>query len=125
MLGEVTSKIKLKATLGPISVEEALHEPRLVRKQLEVPLLLRDAGPLLVGRDENMVNLVIRDSFISRTHAAIIKESGKFYVQDLNSKNGTFLNGVKLESGQISPRPLENGDKIGFNIVEFVFVVPD
>lgn len=125
MLGEVTSKIKLKANYGPISVQEALREPRLVRKQLEVPLLLKEEGPLLVGRDESMVNLVISDSYISRTHAAIFKEAGRFYLQDLNSKNGTYLNGKKLESGQIADRPLENGDRIGFNIIEFIFVVPE
>jgi hypothetical protein len=125
MLGEVTSKIKLKASYGPISVQEALHEPRLVRKQLEVPLLLKEEGPLLVGRDEGMVNLVISDSYISRTHAAIFKEAGCFFLQDLNSKNGTYLNGRKLEKGQISERALKNGDRIGFNIVEFIFVVPE
>jgi pSer/pThr/pTyr-binding forkhead associated (FHA) protein len=125
MLSEVTSKIKLKTRYGPISVQEALHQPRLVRKQLEVPLLLKEEGPLLVGRDENMVNLVISDSYISRTHAAIFKEGGRFFLQDLNSKNGTYLNGKKLDSGQISDRPLQNGDRIGFNVVEFIFVVPE
>lgn len=125
MLGELTSKIKLHASPGYMSVNEALNEPRLVRKQLEVPLAMRGRDPLLVGRDESLANLIIKDAFISRTHAAIFKEDGGYFLQDLHSKNGTFLNGQKLDSGERSSRPLENGDKIGFNIVEFEFVVPE
>ena len=125
MLGELTSKIKLHAPPGPMSVTEALNHPRLVRKEFEVPLVMRGRDPLLVGRDESLANLVIKDGYISRTHAAIFQEDGKYFVQDLHSKNGTFLNGEKLDSGQRSFRPLENGDRIGFNIVEFEFVIPE
>lgn len=125
MLGELTSKIKLHAPPGPMSVNEALSHPRLVRKEFEVPLVMRGRDPLLVGRDESLANLVIKDGYISRTHAAIFQEDGHFYVQDLHSKNGTFLNGERLASGERSGRPLANGDRIGFNIVEFEFVIPE
>jgi pSer/pThr/pTyr-binding forkhead associated (FHA) protein len=126
MLGELTSKIKLHVPPGPMSVQEALSYPRLVRKELEVPLVMRGRDPLLVGRDESLANLVIKDGFISRTHAAIFREEdGNFYVQDLHSKNGTYLNGERLDAGQRSSRPLNNGDRIGFNIVEFKFIVPE
>jgi len=124
MLGELTSKIKLHGDPGPISVTDALQKPRLVRKQLEVPLLMQGREPLLVGRDESLANLVIKDGYISRSHAAIFQEDGGFYVQDLNSKNGTFLNDERLAAGERSSRPLQNGDRIRFNIVEFLFVIP-
>ncbi len=124
MLGELTSKIKLHTGPGSMSVTEALSLPRLVRKQLEVPLILRGSDPLLVGRDETLANLVIKDGYISRTHAAIFRESDGFFLQDLNSKNGTYLNDERLESGARFPRPLQDGDRIRFNIVEFHFVVP-
>ena len=123
MLGELTSKIKLHQR--PMSVNEALRSARLVRKNFEVPLVFRGAGPLLIGRDERLVTLVINDAFISRTHAAIIQEDEDFYVQDLNSKNGTFLNGERLPPGQRSARPLKHGDRIMFNTVEFEFVIPE
>lgn len=121
-LGELTSKIKIHS--GPMSVNDALRKPRLVRKQLEVPLAMQGNDPLLVGRDDALANLVIRDAFISRTHAAIVQEDGEYYLQDLHSKNGTFLNGERLPTGEKSPEPLRDGDRIGFNIVEFKFVVP-
>lgn len=122
MLGELTSKIKLHSS--SMTVGEALRHPRLVRKQLEVPLVMRGNDPLLVGRDEGVANLVIKDDFISRTHAAIVQEDGQYFLQDLNSKNGTYLNGERLEPGEKSAQPLQDGDCIGFNIVEFQFVVP-
>jgi pSer/pThr/pTyr-binding forkhead associated (FHA) protein len=119
MVGEFTSKIKLQQR--PISIKELLHCPRLIRKKLEVPLLLH-RGPLLIGRDERLATLIIDDRYISRTHAAIFLEGEKYFVQDLNSKNGTFLNGEKIPQGQRSPRPLKNGDHIKFHRVEFEFV---
>lgn len=124
MLGELTSKIKLRAVPDSLSITEALRQPRLVRKQFEAPLVMQGREPLLVGRDESLANLVINDPYISRSHAAILHEKGGFYVQDLNSKNGTFLNGKRLEAGKCSLRPLEHGDRIRFNVIEFVFVVP-
>lgn len=124
MLGELTSKIKLHSPPGSISVTDALHKPRLVRKSLEVPLIMKGRNPLLVGRDESLANLVINDVYISRSHAAIFQEGENFFLQDLNSKNGTFLNGERLAPGERSARPLKDGDKIRFNIVEFRFLVP-
>jgi pSer/pThr/pTyr-binding forkhead associated (FHA) protein len=123
MLGELTSKIKLHQR--PMSVNEALRSARLVRKNFEVPLVFRGAGPLLIGRDERLVTLVINDAFISRTHAAILQEDEEFYVQDLNSKNGTFLNGERLQPGERSAQPLKHGDRLRFNTVEFEFIIPE
>jgi len=123
MLGELTSKIKLHQR--PMSVNEALRSARLVRKNFEVPLVSRGTGPLLIGRDDRLVTLVINDAFISRTHAAIIQEDDEFYVQDLNSKNGTFLNGERLPAGQRSAEPLKHGDRIRFHTVEFEFIIPE
>jgi pSer/pThr/pTyr-binding forkhead associated (FHA) protein len=122
-IGELTSKIKLHSR--PMSVEEALHSARLVRKNFEVPLVSRGDTPLLIGRDDRLVTLVINDPFISRTHAAVIHEDKDFFIQDLYSKNGTYINNRRLPPGQRSDQPLKNGDHIRFNTVEFEFVVPE
>ncbi len=122
MIGELTAKIKIQA--GPMTVTEALRQPRLVRKQLEVPLVMQGSDPLLVGRDESVANLIIKDSFISRTHAAIFRKGGQYFVQDLHSKNGTYLNGNRLDCNDEPAGPLQDGDRIRFNVVEFQFVIP-
>jgi len=66
----------------------------------------------IIGRG-SQVDLVLRDEIASRQHAEIIRlgvEEGlvEYYVNDLDSTNGTFLNGSKVTSQQL----LEDGDKI-------------
>lgn len=63
---------------------------------------------------------------ISRIHAQIAKKEEKYYIEDLGSSNGTFLNGTKLEANK--PYVIEDGDKIAFaiayskNSIEYAFV---
>jgi pSer/pThr/pTyr-binding forkhead associated (FHA) protein len=39
----------------------------------------------------------IEDRFASGIHARIYSRSGSYYVEDMNSTNGTFLNGAQLD----------------------------
>lgn len=51
---------------------------------------------LTFGRkDDN--DVVVRDEFISGYHARIIIKNNVFYIEDLQSTNGTFINGEKIE----------------------------
>ena len=54
-----------------------------------------DQDEIIIGRDsENEVQ--IDNVAVSREHAKIIKDSNSYYIQDLNSTNGTFVNGKKI-----------------------------
>ena len=63
---------------------------------------------------------------ISRIHAQITKKDGIYYIEDLGSSNGTFLNGTKLQAN--TPCAIEDGDKVAFaiafskNSIEYGFV---
>ncbi|NAZ32754.1 MAG: FHA domain-containing protein [Pyrobaculum sp.] len=48
--------------------------------------------------------------YISRNHFAIYAEGGRFYIQDMGSKNGTWLNGRPIKG--LNPQPLKHGDVI-------------
>ena len=61
-----------------------------------------------IGRS-SMNDLPISDKMLSRQHARIVKDDdGGLVVEDLGSRNGTFLNGDRLAT----PQPLKAGDRI-------------
>ncbi|MBS2015051.1 MAG: SpoIIE family protein phosphatase [Deltaproteobacteria bacterium] len=65
-------------------------------------------GPLLVGRGAHN-HLVLNDYRISRQHSRVAHERDGFVVYDLNSANGTFVNGVAVRRQQLQPN-----DEISF-----------
>tara|TARA_B100000749_G_scaffold280887_2_gene279956 strand:+ start:12175 stop:15990 length:3816 start_codon:yes stop_codon:yes gene_type:complete len=65
----------------------------------------------VVGRGSS-ANAVFNHSELSRKHFKIEQISGRIYVTDLNSSNGTYLNGKRIEPSQ--PQEVMPEDKIGF-----------
>lgn len=72
---------------------------------------------LTLGRDNNN-SIIIKDPYISKKHLKFIIEDKKYYIEDLESNNGTFVNGTKLKERAL----LNNGDNITVGQVRFIFV---
>lgn len=74
-----------------------------------------------VGRgDDN--SFVLPDRWISRNHAMFQRmETGEFYLIDLGSRNGSFVNGRRVSV----PVTLHNGDRLTFGQTELEFYCPD
>lgn len=66
--------------------------------------------PCTVGKLKEEVSLVIGDSSVSRVHCRFIEKEGKICIMDLNSTNGTFLNGLPVKNGEI--QEIEKNDEI-------------
>ena len=65
------------------------------------------SGELVLGRAAAS-EVRLEDDGISRQHARVRSDNGRAWIEDLGSRNGTFVNGVKLTT----PTELREGDKI-------------
>ena len=74
-------------------------------------------SPFTVGRKADR-DLVIADARVSREHADIVSEEGKFFVVDIGSRHGTFVNGQRVQRHK-----LQGGDRIEFGVRESVYAV--
>ncbi len=66
-----------------------------------------EGDQLVVGRDSASA-IAINDAEVSRKHARLTFQGGKYVIEDLGSTNGTFVNGQRL----VSPVVLKSGDVI-------------
>ena len=57
--------------------------------------------PFIIGKQENLVDYVLRRETVSRLHLRIDRKEERYYVQDLNSTNGTMAGGHMLENNEI------------------------
>lgn len=80
-----------------------------------------EAEQFLIGRGSDC-QLVLPERQVSRHHVRIVRESGRFMLEDLDSKNGTHLNGRVVKD----PVALKDGDEIQIALaVKLVFVGTD
>ena len=75
-----------------------------------------------IGREASN-NVVIGDLFLSKRHAFFQVKDGQVFIEDLNSRNGTYLNGTRINQNE--KIVLADGDKIKLGNVEFLFKVPE
>jgi len=75
----------------------------------------RGGEPVVLGRESS--DIVLRDPAVSRRHAELYFDNGRWMVRDLESSNGTFVNGQKITG----PVELHNNDQIrcGTTVVLF------
>lgn len=76
--------------------------------------------PCVVGKMQEYVDQVLDDSSVSRMHARFsLDRDGKMTVRDLNSTNGTWLNGERLMPNE--SRAMHQGDHVRLGCMEFVY----
>jgi DNA-binding winged helix-turn-helix (wHTH) protein len=75
-------------------------------------------GEHLVGREPG-VSIRLDSPKVSRNHARVIVKGGEATIEDLSSKNGTFVGGRRVEV----PTPLSSGDEIQIGPIKLTFKV--
>lgn len=96
----------------------------LLLKDIKYVLDGKAPGSINIGRDEEWADVAVDIIYVSRKHAKIYKEKDTWFIKDLNSKNGTFVNGTRIASER--PFSLDDGYEIGFGAPEsrLIFCLP-
>lgn len=75
-------------------------------------------GELVLGREN--VDVLLEDPEVSRRHASVRPYEGGLELSDLDSLNGTFVNGVRLKAATV----LADGDVVRLGGIQLVADVP-
>lgn len=66
-----------------------------------------------IGRDSTC-DICLSLDYLSRQHVSLEPHNGKLFIEDLNSSNGTYVNGEKITKVELKP-----GDKIKLDVLTF------
>jgi hypothetical protein len=88
-------------------------------KQEGTTVLIPAVGEIVIGRLASS-NIVVPEDGVSRRHAAVTQSGDVLTIQDLGSRNGTFVNGKRISE----PQTLHEGDQIFVGRCIMKIVVP-
>jgi pSer/pThr/pTyr-binding forkhead associated (FHA) protein len=109
---------------GDLSSSSAVKSKTVDSLVSLVDIMSNDAFPVALplckfGRDVSNDIIISEDKSISRFHLQIKQQNDRYTVEDLGSRNGTFLNGTPVKEA----RTIEDGDILSAGMSRFRFVV--
>ena len=111
-----------RATLGAGLKKVAVKETIAYIQTVDGRRTKVEKAEFIIGKSQAGTDMMITgNSSVSRRHARIICRGGQYYIEDLNSLNGTYVNESKVEPG-IS-KELHTGDKIKVSDTELIFYI--
>lgn len=99
--------------------KETENAPRQLCTPEGKTVALLDKPIITIGKRKEDADAFLNDMSVSRLHARVVKEKEVCYIEDLNSTNGTFKNGLRLQPYE--RKELEAGDEIKVGRVVLVF----
>ncbi len=94
---------------------------KLINRLDSLPFKMKDhysiGKSITLGRQGDN-DIILKDPFVSKHHFQIVEDEDEFFLEDLNSANGSYLNGEKVQDAI----KLKNGDKLTIGNIEFLFV---
>lgn len=95
----------------------AFKNPEDVELELDKEEITLKKFPMVIGNFKEVADIFFDSKLVSRMHASIKKEGEDYIFEDLNSSNGSFLNGDRLETRE--KKILKDGDIITIASVSF------
>ena len=122
-IGETTllSQVEGKADKDLVAehTNKSLHLESLEKDRY--PAITLQNGTVVIGSMAEGCTYVLKERGISRLHAKIMEKADGTYLLDLNSTNGTCLNGEPIEAGK--DYKIEEGDLVAFAKCEYYVVL--
>lgn len=95
------------------------NSPRLIPSETREKTFYLTKNITAIGRSE-MNDLIPKSKAVSSMHSRIERVAGKYKLIDLNSVNGTFVNGRRIDS-----KMLDEGDEISFESMKYTFTMTE
>ncbi len=80
-----------------------------------------DTLPMTLGRGSMADVRITGNPYVGRKHVRVTERDGEFYVEDLGSANHTYVNGVQIASGELTP--IHDGDVIALGKEELTVTI--
>jgi len=118
---EMLNRLENFVVAEPVFYEEETTRTVIMNQTNEkkYPYLMNDAGSImvllekenyLIGKASEKTDILLEDVAVSRMHCRILRDDTTYFLEDLNSTNGTFLNEERLQPYE--KRELTQGDSI-------------
>lgn len=109
---------RIEEEIGTMLLNREVSEiRRLVSKNGTMKDVMLTDFPYLIGSRADSVDICIKDKMVSKIHAQIAIFDNRIIIEDLNSLNGTYKNGEKIDK----QTELNTGDEITFGSSKFTF----
>ncbi|MBQ5560536.1 MAG: FHA domain-containing protein [Lachnospiraceae bacterium] len=105
----------------PLQLLKKMNACFLVPQNTGRDVIVVDNYPFYVGRFQKDTNQFVNDTSVSRIHCKVEEADGHYYLTDLNSTNGTYVNYSKMRKNE--KYEIFEGDNIIVADVEFTFTL--
>lgn len=105
--------VHMSSATPPVQKEKSLI---LIAPSYNITFCI-DKGEYVIGKHPTVDGVISFNKAISRYHCKILQNMGGYYVEDLGSSNGTYLNQKRLEPNK--PMRIENGDSLRLADLDF------
>ncbi len=116
----ITDNITTIGDTMPLSQSPNASVPHLVYSGADFSSdIIITRFPFTIGKIQDNVDMIIENPMISRIHARIYHREDEYYIEDMNSSNGTYLNSTLLYPHSVNI--LKDGDCVTFSHLSYLF----